>query len=67
MNTIYSCDKIFIIVLHELFHQKSRLILQQYHGKEVADKKLPQKGVLQQEELDFSTFLETQNGQLFKG
>jgi len=41
--------------------------LQQYHGKEVADKKLPQKGFLQQEEIDFSTFLETQNGQLFKG
>jgi len=54
-------------LLHELFHQKSRLILQQYHGKEVADKKLPQKGFLKQEEIDFSTFLETQNGQLFKG
>ena len=85
MNTIYSCDKIFIIVPHELFHQKSRLILQQYHGKNwraiswttaasiaavvemVADQKLPQKGFLKQEEIDFSTFLETQNGQLFKG
>lgn len=33
----------------------------------VADQKLPQKGFLKQEEIDFSTFLETQNGQLFKG
>ena len=33
----------------------------------VADQKLPQQGFLKQEEIDFSTFLETQNGQLFKG
>ena len=33
----------------------------------VADQQLPQKGFLKQEEIDFSTFLETQNGQLFKG
>ena len=33
----------------------------------VADNQLPQKGFLKQEEIDFSTFLETQNGQLFKG
>ena len=36
-------------------------------GGNVADQKLPQKGFLKQEEIDFSTFLETQNGQLFKG
>lgn len=33
----------------------------------VADQQLPQKGFLKQEEIDFNTFLETQNGQLFKG
>jgi saccharopine dehydrogenase-like NADP-dependent oxidoreductase len=33
----------------------------------VADQQLPQQGFLKQEEIDFSTFLETQNGQLFKG
>ena len=33
----------------------------------VADQKLPQKGFLKQEEIDFHAFLETENGQLFKG
>ena len=33
----------------------------------VADKKLPQKGFIKQEEIDFNTFMETKNGQLFKG
>ena len=33
----------------------------------VADQQLLQQGFLKQEEIDFSTFLETQNGQLFKG
>ena len=33
----------------------------------VADQKLPQKGFIKQEEIDFNTFMETKNGQLFKG
>ncbi len=33
----------------------------------VADQKLPQTGFLKQEEIDLNAFLETQNGQLFKG
>jgi saccharopine dehydrogenase-like NADP-dependent oxidoreductase len=32
----------------------------------VADQKLPQKGFIKQEEIDFNTFMETKNGQLFK-
>ena len=33
----------------------------------VADQKLPQKGFIKQEDIDFNTFMETKNGQLFKG
>ena len=32
----------------------------------VADQKLPQKGFIKQEDIDFNTFMETKNGQLFK-